>query len=94
MTTDPTTPPAAGSGWGQRWAVEHRPKGSRKWATILTAGSEQLAWDAVFDLMGTGKGGDWRVTRQPLQQPPPNATIATQPGSAAGSVAIGGPGRT
>ena len=56
-TTDsaPTAPPAAGSGWGQRWAVEFRPRGGRRFAVVVTAGSERLAWDALFDLMG-GQG--------------------------------------
>lgn len=77
-TETDTVPSVPAAPWGQRWAVEHRPSGSRRWAVVVTAGSERLAWDAAFDLM-QGCAGDWRVT------PLPDDANAAPSGSAVGS---------
>jgi len=47
-----------------RYAVEYRRPGERRWQTIVTVGSSEVATQAMFDLMG-GRSGDWRISQTP-----------------------------
>jgi hypothetical protein len=61
MTAATATPPEAPpAGLGQRWGLFHRVGPRGRWALIVTAGTEALAWDIAHELMRAGSG-DWAV---------------------------------
>ena len=47
-----------------RFAVEFRPRGTRKWSTIVTCGSAAEASRTMYDMMNT-RSGDWAVRQLP-----------------------------
>ena len=59
-----------------RYAVEYRRPGERRWQTIVTVGSPEVAWQTATDLMTT-RVGDWAVRQVPACMEP--ATPAPVP---------------
>ena len=51
------------SGLETGWAVQHKPKGSRRWANVETFATQADVFRAMFDSMdGSRPAGDWRVS--------------------------------
>lgn len=47
-----------------RHAVEYRPRGSKRWQTVVTVGSAAIASQTMMDLMDT-RSGDWAIRQLP-----------------------------
>ena len=66
-----------------RYAVRHRPKGAKRWTTIVVCGSRAIATDTMFELMAANSG-DWHVQELPTAAPPASAATRepiARPGS-------------